>query len=61
MAFQSKASHGCFGMVKGFSVGKFVGDASKLLNDAEWKIVTKRNQKGKLNKKVENTNLKTGM
>lgn len=53
MVFPSKASHGCFGTVKGFSVGKFVGDASELLNVAEWNKVTKRNQNGKLSKLEE--------
>jgi len=57
MASPSKASHGCFGAVGRFSVGKFVGYASELLNDAKWNTVTKRNQKGK-HKTREISNLK---
>ena len=49
--FPSKASHGCFGTDKRFSIGKFVGDALKLSNAAECKTVTKRNQNGKISTK----------
>jgi len=58
--YLSKASHGCFGTDKRFSIGKFVGDASELSNAAEWKTVTKRNQNGKISAKEaeEISNLK---
>jgi len=58
--YPSKASHGCFGTDKRFSIGQFVGDASELSNAAEWKTVTKRNQNGKISAKEaeEISNLK---